>query len=170
MAAIPASLVAGVPATLTMDVTMVLASRIGGPAFTSEKLAPNVIGRWGLALARGRWRHEDIAAEPPVCCETAAGLAIHYLTGIALTLTYLLGARAARLRPGVTTATASGLATGALPFFILYPSWGYGWMGLKSGEAARLARVMLIGHAAFGAGIGLWTSLLSTRRGEEVSP
>jgi hypothetical protein len=35
-----------------------------------------------------------------------------------------------------------------------------GPLGLRSGKAARLARIMLVGHTAFGAGIGLGTVLL----------
>ena len=38
---------------------------------------------------------------------------------------------------------------------------GYGALGLRDPNAARLARAMLVGHTAFGAGIGLWTALLS---------
>jgi hypothetical protein len=34
---------------------------------------------------------------------------------------------------------------------------------LRSGEAARVARIMLFGHLVFGAGIGLWTALLRER-------
>jgi hypothetical protein len=33
---------------------------------------------------------------------------------------------------------------------------GYGWFGLRSVEAGRLNRIMLVGHIAFGVGIGLW--------------
>jgi hypothetical protein len=48
---------------------------------------------------------------------------------------------------------------------VLFPSLGYGPLGLHSGEAAKLARIMLVGHTAFGAGIGLGTALLVDRRG-----
>jgi len=42
--------------------------------------------------------------------------------------------------------------------FIMYPSMGYGCCGRRSGDARRLGSIMLLGHAAFGAGIGLWTA------------
>lgn len=38
---------------------------------------------------------------------------------------------------------------------VLFPSMGYGWFGLRSGEAARLNRTTLLGRTAFGIGIGL---------------
>ncbi len=92
--------------------------------------------------------------------EAAIGLATHYLTGIALTAVYLSALRRLGLRPSPFKATAFGVVTALLPELILYPSWGYGWFGLRCVEAGRLTRIMLLGHTAFGAGIGLWTALL----------
>jgi hypothetical protein len=46
----------------------------------------------------------------------------------------------------------------------MFPSMGYGWFGLRSGDAARLNRIMLLGHAAFGIGIGLWAPRFAARR------
>jgi hypothetical protein len=40
---------------------------------------------------------------------------------------------------------------------------GYGWFGLRSGEAARLNRTMLLGRTAFGIGIGLWAPYFAGR-------
>jgi hypothetical protein len=59
----------------------------------------------------------------------------------------------------IPAAVAYGLATAVLPLCVLFPSLGYGFLGRRSGEAARLARIMLVGHAAFGAGIALGTAL-----------
>jgi hypothetical protein len=50
---------------------------------------------------------------------------------------------------------------------ILYPSWGYGRFGLRSNEASRMVRIMLLGHSAFGVGIGLRTALLLKPAAEE---
>lgn len=49
-----------------------------------------------------------------------------------------------------------GISTAELPLLMMFPSMGYGWFGLRSGEAGRLNRIMLVGHIAFGVGIGLW--------------
>jgi len=51
-----------------------------------------------------------------------------------------------------------------LPLLIMFPSMGYGWFGLRSGEAGRLNRIMLVGHIAFGVGIGLWAPRFAERR------
>lgn len=159
--AVPTSVSAGALATLTMDVAFVVASRLGGTAFRSDKVGPDLVGRWALGLARGRFMHENIADERPVRGEIAAGMAVHYLTGITLTQLYYEVLR--RRDPGaagVVAASAYGAATALLPLLVMYPSWGIGVFGLRSGEAMRLARIMLFGHTVFGAGIGLWTAVL----------
>ena len=157
--ALPASVAAGVLATVTMDAAMVLASRVATDAFASDKIGLEVIGRWAEGLGRGRWRHADITAEPRLRGELVVGLAVHYLTGIALTEVYFALLRRGGLKPGPLKATAFGLATAVLPLLVLYPSLGYGCCARRSGDARRLVRIMLLGHTAFGAGIGLWTAL-----------
>jgi hypothetical protein len=150
----------GILATLSMDVVFVAASLLGGARFTTDKVALQLVGRWTAGLARGRYGHEDIAAEPALRGEAALGLAVHCLTGIALTETYYALLRRRRGKPGLATATAFGAATALLPLLVMYPAWGLGPFGLRSGEAARLVRIMTLGHAAFGTAIGVWTRLL----------
>jgi len=153
---VPAGVPAGVLATITMDVTMVAASSLGGSAFTSKRTDVDVIGRWAAGLLRGRWRHGDITIEPARRGEVGLGLLTHYVTGIILAQAFLLLPRRGDGRPSFPGGTAFGIATAALPLLVLFPSLGYGWFGLRSGEAARLDRIMLLGHTAFGVGIGLW--------------
>jgi hypothetical protein len=156
-----AGIPAGVVATVTMDAAM-------GAARSAARRSPRrtdlaVIGRWGGGLLRGRWRHVDASREEPGALDVPLGLMTHYLTGIALTEAFVL---VPWRRPGPTlaAAVAYGIATSVFPLFVLFPSLGYGPAGLRSGEAARLARIMLVGHTAFGAGIGLGTVLLVARR------
>jgi hypothetical protein len=54
-----------------------------------------------------------------------------------------------------------GLATAALPLLVMFPSMGYGCCARRRAERANMLRLMLLGHAAFGAGIGLWAHLLT---------
>ncbi len=143
---------------------MVAAGRLGGSAFTSDRLGPDVIGRWAADLVRGRWRHDDIRSEPARRGELAVGILTHYGTGVILTEAFLLLPRRGNGRPSFPAATAFGIATAALPLLVLFPSLGYGWFGLRSGEAARLDRIMLVGHTAFGVGIGLWAPRFAKRR------
>ena len=159
----PASVTVGVLATLSMDAFFLAASQLGGARFTSDKVGLELVGRWAGGLARGRLRHQDLAAEPALRGEAALGLAVHYLTGIALTQAYYVLLRRGGLKPGVLPSTAFGVATALLPTLILYPSWGLGPFALRSGEAARLLRIMVLGHTAFGTAIGVWTTLLRRR-------
>ncbi len=160
---VPESVTVGVLATLSMDVFFVAAARLGGERFTSDKVGPDLVGRWAAGLARGQLRHTDIAQTPTVRGEVAAGMAVHYLTGIALTAAYHRLLRRGGRKPGVLSATAFGVVTALLPTLVMYPSWGLGPFALRSDDASRLLRIMVLGHAAFGAAIGLWTLLL--RRG-----
>jgi hypothetical protein len=153
---IPAGVPAGVLATITMDVAMEAASRLGGNTFTSDGLGLDVIGRWAPNLLGGRWDHDDIRSEPARRGELGLGLVTHYVTGIVLTEAFLLLPRPGNGRPSLKAGIAFGIATAALPLLVMFPSMGYGWLGLRSGDAARLGRIMLLGHTAFGVGLGLW--------------
>jgi hypothetical protein len=161
--ALAAGVAAGVVATVTMDVAMVLAAWLAPGTFASDKIGPEAVGRWAARLCRGRWRHTDISAESPVRGELWIGLAAHYVTGITLTMVFLEAARRSGRRPGFAEGTAYGLATSVLPLLLMYPSMGYGLGGLRSGDTRRIVCSMLLGHAAFGAGIGLWAA--TRRRG-----
>jgi Protein of unknown function (DUF2938) len=152
----PAGVPAGVLATVIMDVVMVAASILGGSAFSSDRLGPDMIGRWAAGLLHGRWRRVDVSREPAQQGELVLGLATHYVTGIALTQAFLLVPRRLLGRWSFLAGTVYGIATAALPLLMMFPSMGYGWFGLRSGEAGRLNRIMLVGHIAFGVGIGLW--------------
>lgn len=161
---VPAGIPAGVLATVTMDVAMVAAGSLGGSAFTSDRLGPDVIGRWAAGLLRGRWHHGDISSEPRQRGELALGMLTHYVTGIVLTQVFLLLRRRGGGRPDIAAGTTFGIATSVLPLLVMFPSMGFGWFGRRTGDAARLNRIMLLGHTAFGVGIGLWAPLC-TRRG-----
>ena len=152
---VPAGVPGGVLATITMDGAIVAASSLGGSAFTADRLGPDMIGRWAAGLLRGRWRRVDISREPPQRGELALGLATHYVTGVVLTLAFLLATPRWRGRRGFLAGTVYGISTGVFPLLMMFPSMGYGWFGLRSGEAGRLNRIMLVGHIAFGVGIGL---------------
>ena len=59
----------------------------------------------------------------------------HYVTGVVLTQAFLLLPRRGRGRPSFLAGTAYGIATAVLPLLVMFPSMGYGWFGLRSGEA-----------------------------------
>lgn len=153
----------GLLATACMDVVFVAASRLGGERFTSDTAGLEPVGRWALGLVHGRCRQDDLMAEPGQPGEVAMGLAVHYSTGIGLAMIYHAWLRGTGRKPDLHSATAYGAATTLLPMLVMYPSWGLGLFGVRSGEALRLGRIILLGHTAFGAAIGIWTMALAGR-------
>ena len=158
-----AGIAGGVVATVTMDAAMVLAARLAPETFASDKNSPEMIGRWAAGLvprpraARGHLGR-DAGARRAVDRARRALRDRHHADAV-----YLEAARRSGRRPGVAGATAYGVATGVLPLLLMYPSMGYGCCGRRSGDARRIVCSMLLGHAAFGAGIGLWAA--TRRRG-----
>jgi hypothetical protein len=151
-------------ATITMDAAIVAAGRLGGRAFSSDRLDVDVVGRWAAGLVRGRFRHGDITSEPAQRGELGLGLLMHSGTGIIPTQAFLLLTRRGDGRTSLAAATAFGIGTAVFPLLVMFPSMGYGWFGLRSGDAARIDRIMLLGHTAFGVGIGLGVSCFAGRR------
>ena len=153
--ALASGVAGGVVATVTMDAAMVLAARLAPAAFASDKIGPEMIGRWAAGLAPRPVAARGHLRRTPVRGELWIGLAAHYFTGIIADAGLRRG-RAGRggRRPGVPGGDRLRVATGVLPLLLMYPSMGYGCCGRRSGDARRVVCTMLLGHVAFGAGIG----------------
>ena len=87
------------------------------------------------------------------------GLAAHYLIGIVPTLVYLDLLVVAHATPTVLSAILYGTATTVLPWFLMFPSQGMGWLGRDPPGDAHLARVSLLNHIIFGLGIAVWVAV-----------
>ena len=68
---------------------------------------------------------------------------------------YLEAMRRTGRKSRLDSAAAYGLATGALPLLGMYPAMGLGCCGARSSDRRRLVSLMMIGHLAFGVGIGV---------------
>ena len=144
--------------------TLEFVSRAGERAAWVTSVCTGALVLGAAGLLRGRWRRVDISREPAQRGELALGLATHYVTGVALTQAFLLVPRRWRGGQSFLAGTVYGISTAVLPLLMMFPSMGYGWLGLRSGEAGRLNRIMLVGHIAFGVGIGLWAPRFAERR------
>jgi hypothetical protein len=158
--AVIVGLIVGVLATVTMDVVAVIAPRLGIAGRGPRRTGPNLIGRWIGYLLRGRFRHTDILQAPPLRGELVLGLAAHYLIGIMLTLMYLGLVVVAHARPTALSAILYGTATTVLPWFLMFPSQGMGWLGWDAPDDAHLARASLFNHIIFGLGIAVWVAVI----------
>lgn len=69
----------GVGATAVMDIWAIARRRL----LDIPPMDYGLVGRWLAYLVRGRFRHNPIAASPPVRAERLIGWTGHYLIGIA---------------------------------------------------------------------------------------
>ena len=149
----------GAVATAVMDLWTLARLRLLGTPLSNYGL----VGRWLAGMARGRFRHERIAASPAVPGEQMIGWTAHYLIGIAFAAVLLAiwGSD-----PGIAPALIVGIGSVAAPFLVMQPGMGAGIAASRTPRpnAARLQS--LVTHAIFGLGLyaGGWaTSLLAGR-------
>src|SRR5262245_13299155 len=140
----------GAGATLATDIWALARRRLFGTPLADWGL----VGRWFAYMLRGRFRHERIAAAPPVRGERLAGWIAHYLIGIAFAAVLLAACGLAWVRqPTLGPALALGVATVAAPFLLMQPGMGAGIAASRTPRpnAARLQS--LATHAVFGLGL-----------------
>jgi hypothetical protein len=153
-------LIVGILATFTMDVVAVIALRLGIAGHGPRRTGPDLIGRWIGHLFRGRFRHADILQTSPLRGELLLGFAAHYSIGIVLTFVYFGLLAVAHTSPTTLSAILFGTATTILPWFVMFPSQGMGWLGRAAPGDAHLTRASLFNHIIFGAALALWTAVL----------
>ena len=139
----------GAGATAIMDVWGIARRRLFGAAMNY-----GLVGRWLAHLFRGRFRHDSIAASPPVNHEHLLGWTAHYLIGIVFAgaLLALFGLDWAR-NPTLGPALVIGVGSVAAPFLIMQPGMG---LGVAASRAPRpsIARMhSLLTHTIFGVGL-----------------
>ncbi|MPZ38655.1 MAG: DUF2938 family protein [Rhizobiales bacterium] len=150
----------GAGATAVMDIWVAVRKRLlGVPA-----LDYGLVGRWLAYLARGRFRHDPIAASPSVRGERAIGWTAHYLIGItfAAMLLAIWGLDWAR-HPTIGPALIVGLGSVAAPFLLMQPGMGTGVAASRSPRPAAARLHSLVTHGIFGLGLyaaGWITSVL----------
>ena len=153
-------LIVGVLATVTMDVVAMIALRLGIAGEGPRRTGPDLIGRWIGYLFQGKFRHTDILQTPQLRGELLLGFAAHYAIGIALTLLYLGVLIVLHAKPTAFSAILYGTATTILPWFLMFPSQGMGWLGWHTPGEVHLARASLFNHIVFGVGIALWMAVI----------
>ena len=143
-------LLIGVGATVVMDCW----------AFARQHLLgispPNygLVGRWLAHMARGRFRHDSIAAALPVHGERVIGWTAHYLIGVSFAAILLGIWGLAWIRhPTIGPALAVGIGTVALPFLVMQPGMGAGVAASRTPRPAAARLQSLVSHAIFGLGL-----------------
>lgn len=147
---LPGTVLVGAGATVPMDAWGVLRRRLFGVPPADYGL----VGRWIAWMPRGRWRHQPIAATPPVRGERLLGWAAHYLTGIALAALLLaIWGVEWICRPTLGPALLVGIGSVAAPFLLMQPGMGAGVAASRTPRpnAARINSIVT--HGVFGVGL-----------------
>lgn len=128
---------------------------LGEKWFRGRALPDNALfGRWVAHLARGRFRHDSIAAAPRIRGERAIGWITHYLIGIAFASVLLAvwGLDWAR-HPTIGPALIVGIGSVAAPYLILHPGMGAGIAASRAPNPTAARLHSLVTHAVFGVGL-----------------
>lgn len=149
------AIVIGIGATALMDLFAMLRQRLFGIVSTDYAL----VGRWIAHMAKGRFRHDSIAAAAPVRGERAIGWATHYLTGVAFAsiLLAVWGIDWAR-QPTIVPALIVGIGSVAAPFLLMQPGMGAGIASrlTRSPWAARARSLVMHTVFSFGLYVSAW--------------
>lgn len=148
----------GLGATSVMDLWALLLKR----AFGIPSLSYCLVGRWLRHMPAGTFRHASIAAAAPKPRECAVGWIAHYLIGAIFAVALVALAPAEWLRqPTLWPALLFGLATVAVPFLVMRPSFGFGIAASKTPKPRQARLKSLATHAVFGFGLFLSAFVLS---------
>ncbi len=146
----------GVGATAVMDVWLLLLQRLGVPTTNFA-----YIGRWVGHLTRGRLAHASIAKAAPIAGERGLGWFTHYIVGIVFAALLLaLEGAAWRRDPSLGSAVTLGVATVVLPWFVMQPAMGAGFVNAKTPAPLKNCLRGLANHGVFGVGLYLAASLI----------
>ena len=145
----------GTGATAVLDAWLLLLQRLGLPTMNFV-----LLGRWVGHGLRGRWRHAAIAQAAPVAGERGLGWLVHYLVGIAFAALLAALPGGWLQAPTLVPALVFGVATVAVPLFVMQPAMGLGFAAAKTPAPLKNCTRSVANHAVFGAGLYLAATLV----------
>jgi hypothetical protein len=152
------SIVIGLGATLTFDLWALFLKR----AF---KITPSnicLVGRWLRYMPAGIFKHSNIASTPPQSAECTVGWIAHYMIGTTFAIAFIALVGSNWLQhPTLIPAIVFGVVTVLAPFFIMQPSFGFGFAASKAPNPTQARLRSLMNHTAFGAGLYLFAWLVN---------
>ena len=156
------TLLIGAGATAFIDAWALMRRRLLGTKLPDYAL----VGRWIGAMSRGRWRHESIAAVPPVRGELAIGWTAHYAIGVVFAAGLVLVVGASWFaEPAIVPAVLAGIVSVAAPFFVMQPAMGAGVAASRTPRPAAARLQSLVTHTLFGVGLFLAAVVVDRLRG-----
>lgn len=142
----------GVVGTAVMDLGNFLFARYG----VISRVDLRILGRMARGWARGRFRYADPSEMEGTRNEAVYGLVTHYSIGVGLTIPYLLGWELLVGGPASPAlGVVYGITTTAASWFLVYPSMGFGALGLRSPDGWKAALSSLANHLFYGLGLAI---------------
>jgi hypothetical protein len=144
--------VAGVLGTIMMDFLNYLFAGIG----LVTKIDMGTIGRMAMGWVRGRFFYPHPDEMEQFANEKFYGYITHYLIGLGLAFLYVMGWDLLIGGPASPIwAFLYGIATTAVSWFFVYPSMGFGILGMRSPEGLRAPLSSLANHLFYGVGLAV---------------
>lgn len=141
----------GLGATAVLDLWLAVLKRLGVPTGSFA-----LIGRWVGHMARGSFVHASMARAEPVRHELLIGWFTHYAVGIAFaTVLVVLQGSAWVRQPTMWPAVLTGVATVAMPLFVMQPAMGSGFAASRTPTPLKNCARSVANHAVFGVGLYL---------------
>jgi hypothetical protein len=112
----------------------------------------------------GQIIHKNIIESSPIKNEVSVGWAFHYFTGGTVALTYPLFYLALKVpmpESHLISGLLWGLATALLPWFILFPGFGWGFFGARAPSHVRSLISPMVEHLLYGLGLGIVLNIAS---------
>lgn len=156
-------IVTGVVVTLFYDIWGEILSKVS----SLPKANWAMVGRWFGYMARGRFRHENIANADPVSGELILGWFMHYITGIVylVIFTLMLGPEWI-YHPNIVLSLGFGWITMLPGWFWMSPCMGKGIASAASESPVRSRLTQFAGHTVFGMAIyfvAIFMTVISSR-------
>lgn len=144
----------GIVGSILMDITETYAAKVGITSGVNIAL----VGRWFLRLLHGQFFHHNILHSKSLPQEEKAGWAFHFLVGGGgVALLYPLFFQVTGLsipNNHLLSGLLFGLATSMLPWFILLPSFGWGFFGRRGPQGSNALLASTLSHIPYGLGVG----------------
>jgi hypothetical protein len=151
------AVVIGVVGTVVMDAGNLLFAHFG----LISRIELRILGRMARGWARGRVRYGHPREMTETENEVVYGALTHYCIGVGLATLYLLGWEFLVGGPASPAfAVIYGIATTVASWFFVYPSMGFGALGLRSPEGWKPAFSSLANHLFYGLGLAAGIAIL----------
>ena len=140
----------GVGATLIMDIWALFVKK----AFSVPSLNYCLVGRWLAHMPNGQFAHGSIMQSEPKPLECHVGWVAHYAIGVAFAAVLIaIMSPGWQQAPTIIPSVLFGLATVAVPFLLMQPSFGFGVAASKTPNPKQARLRSLMAHTSFGVGL-----------------